>query len=81
MTDDDFDGYSASDIYPPFPGEDFLMNAPSGLMFPTDLSGATAVPPQLPLSQARERGKRGEGRGPFSHRHQSRSGPLCPRII
>ena len=28
---------------PPFPGEDFVMNAPDGLMFPTDLSGGTAV--------------------------------------
>jgi hypothetical protein len=28
---------------PPFPGEDFLMNAPSGLTFPTDLSGGIAV--------------------------------------
>jgi hypothetical protein len=41
--EDDFDGYSASDMYPPFPGEDFLMDAPAGLTFPTDLSGATAV--------------------------------------
>jgi hypothetical protein len=40
---DDFDDYSASDMYPPFPGEDFLMNAPAGLTFPTDLSEATAV--------------------------------------
>jgi hypothetical protein len=30
-------------MYPPFPGEDFLMNAPAGVTFPTDLSGATAV--------------------------------------
>ena len=28
---------------PPFPGEDFLVNAPTGLVFPTDLAGATAV--------------------------------------
>jgi len=28
---------------PPYPGEDFLNNAPSGLSFPTDLSGGTAV--------------------------------------
>lgn len=26
-----------------FPGEDFLMNAPSGLTFPTDIAGGTAV--------------------------------------
>lgn len=28
---------------PPFPGEDFLNNAPSGLTFPTDLTGGTIV--------------------------------------
>lgn len=28
---------------PPFPGEDFLKNAPSGLSFPTDLSGQKIV--------------------------------------
>ncbi len=28
---------------PPFPGEDYLSNAPAGLTFPTDLAGATAV--------------------------------------
>ena len=28
---------------PPFPGEDFLVNAPAGLSFPTDLAGQTAV--------------------------------------
>ena len=28
---------------PPFPGEDFIVNAPSGLTFPTDLAGGTAV--------------------------------------
>ncbi len=28
---------------PPFPGEDFLMNAPAGFTFPTDLSGGLAV--------------------------------------
>ncbi|HZG00483.1 MAG TPA: hypothetical protein VEY71_05745 [Chitinophagales bacterium] len=28
---------------PPFPGEDYVMNAPAGLMFPTDLSGDKAV--------------------------------------
>ena len=28
---------------PPFPGEDFLENAPTGLTFPTDLSGTTMV--------------------------------------
>lgn len=28
---------------PPFPGEDYIKNAPSGLSFPTDLSGGTIV--------------------------------------
>jgi hypothetical protein len=28
---------------PPFPGEDFLVNAPAGLTFPTNLSNGTAV--------------------------------------
>lgn len=28
---------------PPFPGEDFIMNAPAGLTFPTNLSGKMAV--------------------------------------
>ena len=28
---------------PPFPGEDYLVNAPSGLSFPTDLAGGKAV--------------------------------------
>jgi len=28
---------------PPFPGDDFLQNAPSGLSFPTDLKGMTIV--------------------------------------
>jgi hypothetical protein len=28
---------------PPFPGEDFIMNAPAGLSFPTNLSGGMAV--------------------------------------
>ena len=28
---------------PPFPGEDFLMNPPTGLSFPTNLAGATSV--------------------------------------
>ncbi len=35
--------YSGPNAGPPFPGEDFLMNAPSGLSFPVDLSGGTAV--------------------------------------
>lgn len=35
--------YSGSMAGPPFPGEDYLMNAPMGMMFPTDLSGGAAV--------------------------------------
>jgi hypothetical protein len=35
--------YSGTMPAPPFPGEDFLMNAPMNLTFPTNLSGATAV--------------------------------------
>ena len=40
---DDFNGYSSTQASPPFPGEDFLVNAPSGLTFPTDIAGAKAV--------------------------------------
>jgi hypothetical protein len=35
--------YSGDMSGPPFPGEDFLNNAPAGLTFPTDLAGMTAV--------------------------------------
>jgi hypothetical protein len=35
--------YSGNMMSPPFPGEDFLMNAPSGQTFPLDLAGGTAV--------------------------------------
>jgi hypothetical protein len=35
--------YSGTMAAPPFPGEDFLMNAPMNQMFPTDISGGTAV--------------------------------------
>ena len=35
--------FSGAEAGPPFPGEDFLVNAPTGLSFPTDLAGATAV--------------------------------------
>ena len=37
------DPFSGNEAGPPFPGEDFLVNAPMGLTFPTDLAGATAV--------------------------------------
>ncbi len=40
---DGFDGFSGTMGGPPFPGEDFLTNAPSGLTFPTDLAGGTIV--------------------------------------
>ena len=35
--------YSSTMSAPPFPGEDFLVSAPANLMFPTDISGGTAV--------------------------------------
>lgn len=40
---DDFDGFSSTMDGPPFPGEDYLVNAPMGLSFPTNLAGGTAV--------------------------------------
>jgi hypothetical protein len=41
---DDSAPFSGSDASgPPFPGEDYVMSAPGGLSFPTDLSGATMV--------------------------------------
>ncbi len=41
---DDFDGFGGDDAdAPPFPGEDFIQNAPDGLEFPADLTGATVV--------------------------------------
>ena len=40
---DDSAPHSGSGDGPPFPGEDFLNDAPSGLTFPTDLAGGTAV--------------------------------------
>jgi len=40
---DEADPYSSTEPGPPFPGEDFLMNAPSGLTFPTDISSGVAV--------------------------------------
>ena len=35
--------FSGTEAAPPFPGEDFLVSAPSGLTFPTDIAGDTAV--------------------------------------
>lgn len=40
---DSFNGFSGALGTPSFPGEDFIKNAPSGVTFPTDLSGKTAV--------------------------------------
>lgn len=40
---DDFNGFSGTQGTPAFPGEDFIKNAPTGVTFPTDLSGKTAV--------------------------------------
>ncbi len=40
---DDAAPFSGTNPGPPFPGEDFVQNAPSGLSFPTDLSGGVAV--------------------------------------
>ncbi|MEM7092347.1 MAG: anti-sigma factor [Actinomycetota bacterium] len=40
---DDFSGFSGPADAPPYPGEDLVANAPAGLSFPTDLSGATVV--------------------------------------
>ncbi len=40
---DSFSGFSGTLGTPPFPGEDFIKNAPAGVTFPTDLSGKTAV--------------------------------------
>ncbi len=40
---DNFDGFTGEGNVPAYPGEDFLVNAPEGLEFPTDLSGGLAV--------------------------------------
>ena len=40
---DDANPYSSNMPGPPFPGEDFLVNAPAGLIFPTDIAGGLAV--------------------------------------
>ena len=41
--EDEFDGFSGIESGPPFPGEDYLENAPANITFPTDLAGGTAV--------------------------------------
>ncbi|MFV1884856.1 MAG: hypothetical protein ACMZ7B_10235 [Balneola sp.] len=40
---DAFSGFSGTNNTPPFPGEDFLINAPTGLTFPLNLAGGAAV--------------------------------------
>ncbi len=40
---DDAAPFSSTMAGPPFPGEDFLVNAPSGLTFPTNIAGGKAV--------------------------------------
>ena len=40
---DNANPHNGQSMSPPFPGEDFLNNAPAGLTFPTDLSSATIV--------------------------------------
>lgn len=40
---DNFSGFSGMNPGPPFPGEDFIINAPAGLNFPTNLSGGAGV--------------------------------------
>lgn len=40
---DDAAPFSGPEGGPPFPGEDYLLNAPDGATFPTDLRGATVV--------------------------------------
>jgi hypothetical protein len=40
---DDFNGFSSTMSGPPFPGEDYLVNAPTGFTFPVDLAGGKAV--------------------------------------
>lgn len=41
---DDFNGFSGPDPSPAYPGEDFIVNAPDGLTFPTNLTdGGTIV--------------------------------------
>lgn len=52
---DDSDPYSSTQDGPPFPGEDFLLNAPSGVSFPLDLAGqvtAITIEPRMDNSPA-----------------------------
>lgn len=43
MDFDEADPFSSTLPGPPFPGEDYVANAPAGLTFPTDIAGGTAV--------------------------------------
>ena len=40
---DEFDGFSSTMPGPPFPGEDYLINSPGNITFPTDLASGKAV--------------------------------------
>ena len=40
---DSFNGFSGDEMAPPFPGEDFLINAPEGALFPTELAEGKVV--------------------------------------
>ena len=40
---DDFDGFSSTMPAPLFPGEDYLVNAPTGMTFPFDIAGGKVV--------------------------------------
>ena len=40
---DEFDGFSSTMPGPPFPGEDYLVNAPANVSFPTNLASGKAV--------------------------------------
>jgi len=40
---DDFNGFSGTEPNPPFPGEDFITNAPEGLTFPAELTDSGTI--------------------------------------
>lgn len=40
--EDAFSGYSSDQGFPPFPGEDFLLNAPDGVTFPLNLADGSS---------------------------------------
>lgn len=41
--EDEFNGYSGVNPGPPFPGEDYLVNSPSGISFPIDLGDGASL--------------------------------------